>query len=388
MRRGRAQTDVMSRAAEMDIVIVHYHAAELVCEAVAALRADAGQSNLLLHIVVADNGSTPEERALLQSLGVDCFDTGKNAGYAGAINAAFPRTRSDFIVLMNEDVMVLSGCLRTLRAALASGAAVAGPQFYWDLDCVFRLPCTEERTRANEISKLAGKRNPAKLHRARVKWREHARRHWRSPDPLATTSLSGALLAFRRDTWTAIGPFDEEFTLYFEENDWLLRVAQAGLVSQYVPSAKAIHLHNPRLTDEPERAQWEAESFRRFGDRHYGERFMRRLLLAGKRETIVPRWLPADGESFRIDLSGECVWPLWVELSPSAYGFPAATAWIAGQATKYWRLPPMRGLEFLYGTFYVQVVDDIGREFGSYRFRRNAGRSDAAFGPDLELRNQ
>jgi N-acetylglucosaminyl-diphospho-decaprenol L-rhamnosyltransferase len=386
MRRGRAPIDVISRAAEMDIVIVHYHAAGLVRDAVAALRADAVQSNLLLNIIVADNGSTAEERALLQSLGVDCFDTGKNAGYAGAINASFPRSRSDFIVLMNEDVIVLPGCLRTLQAALASGAAIAGPQFYWDRDCVFRLPCTEERTRSNEIAKLGGKRTPSRLQHARLKWREHARRHWRSLDPLATTSLSGALLAFRRDTWTTIGPFDEQFTLYFEENDWLLRIAKAVLVSQYVPSAKAIHLHNPRLTDGSERAQWEAESFRRFGDRHYGERFMRRLLLANKRETIVPHWLLAGGESFQIDIPGDCVWPLWVELSPSAFGFPAATTCIADQATTYWRLPAMRGLEFLCGTFYVQVVDDIGRELGGYSFRRNAKGSKTDFGPGLELR--
>jgi hypothetical protein len=115
---------------------------------------------------------------------------------------------------------------------------------------------------------------------------------------------------------------------------------------------------------------------------------MRRLLLAGKRETIVPRWSLADGESFQIDIPGKCVWPLWVELSPSAFGFPAATACIADRATTYWRLPPMRGLEFLDGTFYVQVVDDAGRELGGYSFRRNAKGSDAAFGPGLELRRQ
>ena len=45
---------------------------------------------------------------------------------AGAINAAVPHTRSDFIAVMNEDVLVLPGCLRALRTALASGAAVAG----------------------------------------------------------------------------------------------------------------------------------------------------------------------------------------------------------------------------------------------------------------------
>src|SRR5690348_14940391 len=129
----------------MDVVIVHYHAADAVRDAVAALLRDE------VRIIVADNGSTPDERALLRSLPVTYLDVGRNAGYAGAINAAFPHTHSDFVVVMNEDVLVLPGCLAALRHALESGAAVAGPELYWDRGCTLLLPCTEERTPRNEL---------------------------------------------------------------------------------------------------------------------------------------------------------------------------------------------------------------------------------------------
>lgn len=375
---GQAYAHLMitdGRAAEMDIVIVHYHAAESVRDAVAALRLDASRSNVLVNIVVADNGSTPEERALLQSLDIEYLNTGRNAGYAGAVNIAVRTTRSDSIVVMNEDVIVLPGCLRALNTALMSGASVAGPQFYWDRDCTFLLPCTEERTRRNELLKVAGKRSLMKLERARKEWRKHARRHWRSRDPVPTTALSGALLAFRRETWSAVGPFDDEFPLYFEENDWLFRVARAGLRSLYVPAAKAIHLHNPTLARAPERLQWEAESFLRFGNRYYGERFMRRLSLACRRESVIPDWqaFAADGTgAIRVDTAEECVWPLWVELTPSPFGFPAATTCIADPKTEWWSLPPMRGLEFHDGTLHVQFVDDIGRELCRYSLQHMA----------------
>ena len=366
--------------AEMDVIIVHHHAATSVRDAVAALRLDASRSNILLNIVLADNGSTPEERTLLQSLNAHYLDSGRNAGYAGAVNIAFPTTRSDFILLMNEDVMVLPGCLRALHTGLMSGASVAGPQFYWDRDCIFLLPCTEERTRGNELLKVAGNRNAKQLKRARRRWREHARRHWRSRDSLPTTALSGALLAFRRDTWTAIGPFDEGFSLYFEEDDWLLRAACAGLQSLYVPSAKAIHLHNPRLAQRPERLRWEAESFGRFGNRYYGERFMQRLSLAGRRESVVPDWQAVAADStgaIRLEIAEECAWPLWVELTPSPLGFPAATTRISDPQTECWPLPPLRGLEFLDGTVYLQLVDDAGRELCSYGVQRNAASPSA-----------
>jgi N-acetylglucosaminyl-diphospho-decaprenol L-rhamnosyltransferase len=338
----------------MDVVIVHYHAAAGVREAVEALRADARASNLPIHIVVADNGSTPDERALLDSLRVTLIAIGRNAGYAGAINAAMQHTRSDFIVVMNEDVLVLPGCLRELRTALASGAAVAGPKFYWDRDCTLLLPCTEERTRRNELAKAAGRRSLEKLETARQAWRQHARRHWRSRDPLPSTSLSGALLAFRRDTWDAIGPFDEGFRLYYEENDWLLRAAHAGRQPFYVPAAEAIHLHNPSAGQSAERRAWESESFLRFGARHYGSRFMKRLLLLARRgESVIPEWSTVPDVVHGADL--------WIEVSPSAFGFPAATTRMNGSP-----FPSMRGLELGHRALYFQIVDDDGRELSRY----------------------
>ncbi|HXH90561.1 MAG TPA: glycosyltransferase [Thermoanaerobaculia bacterium] len=359
-------------AAELDVIIVHYHAAASVREAVAALRLDANGTNIRLNIVIADNGSTPEERAVLQSLDVHYLDSGRNAGYAGAVNIAFSATSSDVVVLMNEDVNVLPGCLRALSTTLRSGASIAGPQFYWDRDCTFLLPCTEERTRGKERLKVGGKRSLTHLARARSKWREHARRHWRAAEPLPTTALSGALLAFRRDTWSTIGPFDEGFSLYFEEDDWLLRAVHAGLLTLYVPSAKAIHRHNTKLAREAKRVQWEAESFRRFGDRYYGERFMRRLALAAKREQVVPDWQELAAEptgAVRLELPRNCTWPLWIELTPSPLGFPAAMTRITDPTAEIWQLPPLRGLEFL-ETFYLQLVDDAGRELGAYHVQR------------------
>ena len=355
-----------SPAAQMDIVIVHLHAAEQVRDAVAALRADARGTDVELHIIVADNGSTPDELRILQSLGIDYIATGANVGYAGAMNIAFARTRFPYLILMNEDVLVLPGCLRTLHDALASGAAIAGPEFYWDLDRVFRLPCTEEKSRRAELRKLAGKRTLPNLRRVRDAWREHARRHWRAVGPLPSLSLSGAMMAFRRDAWNTVGPIDSGFVLYFEEDDWYHRMAAAGLQCLYVPAAKVVHLHNPKLATTPARLKMEADSFVRFGNRYYGERFMHRLIAVSHRPPVVPewpRWSGNDGLEIALDDLRDCTWPLWIELTVTPLGFPAATAVVTDPATKSWTMPPMKGLKSLQdATLYLQVVDDDGRE--------------------------
>lgn len=359
--------------ADLDVIIVHYHAAQLVRQAVESLKRDAHDSGLVIRIFVADNGSTPDERELLQACDVEHLETGRDAGYAGGLNFAFPATSSDSVVVMNEDIIVLPGCLRSLRDQLIRGAAVCGPEFFWDEDRIFRLPCTEERTRRNELLKVSGKRNLTRLHVARQAWRAHARRFWRSTDPLDTTSLSGALLAFRRDAWMTVGAFDEGFQLYFDENDWLFRIRDAGLRSVYVPRAKAIHLHNPKLADDADRSAWATQSFLRFGNRYYGETFMRRLFAAGSRPAVVPKWEPLSGgkPSIALNASADYAWPLWVELTPSPFGYPAAAACLVEPATR-WQFPAMRGLEFLNGTLHLQLVDDAGREIRGFRLQKKA----------------
>jgi GT2 family glycosyltransferase len=139
-----------------------------------------------------------------------------------------------------------------------------------------------------------------KLRRARRGWREHARRHWRASAALPTASLSGALLAFRRDTWNIVGPMDDRYHLYFEEDDWLCRIGRAKLTSLYVPQAAAIHLHNPDLAQSPARLAFQAESFLRFGNHYYGETFMRRLSLLSARKSVQTSW-PRLGDAFPID---------------------------------------------------------------------------------------
>lgn len=355
-----------TRRADLDVIIVHYHAAAHVRDAVAALRSDAESTGLSLQIIVADNGSTSEERTVLQSLPIRYFDTGRNAGYAGAANAAFEETSAACIVLMNEDVLVLPGCLGKLHEALLAGASVTGPLFFWDRDATFMLPCTEERTRRSELTRVTAAASVAKLQRARREWREHARRHWRATTALPSISLSGALLAFRRDTWDIVGPFDDRYHLYFEEDDWLRRLTNAKLTSLYVPQAAAIHLHNPRLAQSPARLAYQAASFLRFGNHYYGKPFMRRLALLSARRSERPARPPLARSTFAPDLGSLSQSDVWIELSPSPLGFPAAATRVSGASLKSWTLPPLRGLEFLDEPLYLQAVDDQGEELGEY----------------------
>lgn len=355
-----------SKHPSIDVVIVHHHAATAAARAVKSLNASLSESAMSLRIFVADNGSTAEERKLLASLPVTVIDVGRNAGYAGAINLAMSHTDADVVVVMNEDVTLTSRCLRELHAALSRGAAVAGPRFYWSDDRSFMLPCTELRTREAELAKVEAMRDPLRLHQVRTDWRRHARATWSAVDPVETISLSGAMIAFTREAWTKVGPFDDEFILYFEEDDWLHRVREAGLKSVCVPTAEAIHHHDPGSAQSAERQRWERESFQRFGVRYYGESFMQKLTAASAEPAVPPVWreLPFPTASISVCADGHS--GIWIELTPSPFGFPAASFRYASELKSLSDLTAIFP-EHLQGGFFVQIVDDAGCELESFR---------------------
>lgn len=315
------------------LILVHYHTPELAAEAVAALRADVDHAADTEWLLV-DNGSDAAGRALLESLPVQRIDPGTNLGYAGGVNLGAARSTAEILIFMNPDVLVLPGCIAALVERLQSGAAVAGPAFWWDRGRRMLLPPAEARGRWEELV------------RSRQRWRRHARRHWEARSPIASWSLSGSLLAIRRDAWERVGPFDEGFRLFFEETDWLLRAKRLGLRSEYVPGAEAIHLYNRSAAREPRARQWFEESARRFRRLHYGSGFSWLLERMPRRTTELPvlERIPVEAG-------------VWVEVSPNPEGFPAAAERIS--APGLWTLPDEIALE---GSWIAQVTDAQGRE--------------------------
>lgn len=316
-------------AVQLAVVIIHYHTPDLLRQAVDTLRAVVRESPLELDLVVVDNGSTPDDQQTLAALPARLLSPDENLGYAGGINLGMGATEAESVVVMNPDVMVLPGCLEALVAALNGGAAVAGPRFFWDATRRFMLPPLEPVGRGWELLNTLADRGGFFTRRARARWRRHARRHWLAEHPLPSYSLSGALLAIRRDAWERVGRFDEGYQLYFEETDWLERARRLGLRSIYVPAAEAVHLYAQSTVREGRAAAWFLASNRRFRRRAYGIGFARLL------EWLAPQAAPqaAAPQTPLAAKPAESSAPpfpaVWLEVAPSPKGYPAAG----------WRLP-------------------------------------------------
>jgi len=214
-------------------LVVSYRRPDLLRRTVAALQ---NTAYVDLRILVVDNGSDSLAAGVLADIAsgrVEILRLERNYGFAGGVNRGvehllrFARKRPDVIALVNPDCIVNPGWLGPFVAVLDAEpeTAVVGARLF-EPDGV-TLQHAGGAIASNGLT-------------------SHYGRGVRSADAYATSRdvdyVTGALCAFRLDTWQRIGPFDERyFPAYFEEADFCVRARAAGYRVRYVPESEAIH---------------------------------------------------------------------------------------------------------------------------------------------------
>jgi N-acetylglucosaminyl-diphospho-decaprenol L-rhamnosyltransferase len=221
------------------VVVVTYNSERLVDDLVTSL--DDGLKGVDWHLTVADNASADNTVSTLHRLApkATIVEMGRNAGYAAGINAAVRSASAhSAILVLNPDVRLLPGCVASLLGALRPGTGMVVPQL---LDGESAL--IESMRREPTVVRAWGDA----LLGARRAGRHPAlgevvtdRQHYQAE--AVTDWAEGSTLLITRDCWNRCAPWDESFFLYSEETDFALRARDAGFVTRYVPSARAVHL--------------------------------------------------------------------------------------------------------------------------------------------------
>jgi GT2 family glycosyltransferase len=252
------------------LLLINYRSASLAIDAIRTARASSSQP---LQVVAVDNSSDASEARALGPVADVVIAAPRNLGYAGGINAGRRACDGDVIIVTNPDVRFGGNAIDALVDA---DAAVAGPALFWDEAYAWRLPPAELHTALQVASRALASRSRAWA-RARDRRRFLARvAFWSLVVPSRVRTLSGAVLAIKAKAFDDAQGFDERFQLYFEENDFLRRVA-GDIV--YVPAARCHHLYNQSAGESPESAalyaQSESQYLRKWGG-GFAKQFERR----------------------------------------------------------------------------------------------------------------
>ncbi|MBS4729034.1 glycosyltransferase family 2 protein [Mycobacterium sp. SM1] len=204
-----------------------------------------------LQVLLADNGSTDgaPQAALERYPEVRLLHTGANLGYGTAVNRAIRQLAQDgevsdeWVIVANPDVQWGPGSIDALLDAAARWprAATLGP--------LIREPDGSVYPSARQLPSLVRggmhavigpiwRGNP---------WSRAYRQECLAPCERPVGWLSGSCLLVRRAAFDQVGGFDERYFLYFEDVDLGDRLAKAGWLNVYVPSAEVLH-HKGHVT--------------------------------------------------------------------------------------------------------------------------------------------
>ncbi len=313
-------------------IIVSFRSAPLAARAIVSLREDSLRSGERLETIVVVNSQDEAEVRTVSDVADVTIDAGRNLGYAGGLNQGIAAARGDVLFLMNPDVTVLPGAVAALAAAVRTSSLVlAGPATFLDPEAAILIPPFEEPGPLD----LARRRLALEPDASPRVFARRLRRTLRAAAALsrgeafAVSAIPGALMAVSRRTFETVGPFDEGYRLYYEENDWQRRLRRAGGSLLMVGAARAVHPYGRSTAQEPSVATWFAASEKRYFAAHFGARGA--AAHAALAATPAPVWpaLPVaedlewEGESLGVALSPLRSFAVfgWAPLSPATRSF-------------------------------------------------------------------
>jgi GT2 family glycosyltransferase len=201
-------------------------------------------------VFVADNASTDNSIAYLQSLGdtVKIIQLDKNYGFTGGYNKALKQIQADYFVLLNSDVQVTNGWIKPIIDLLDSRNEVG--------ICQPKIKAFHHPTEFEYAGASGGY----------IDWMGYPFCRGRLfnslevdngqyNDRLEVFWATGACMFIRSELYNELGGLDENFFAHMEEIDLCWRAQLLGKKVMVVPQAEVYHVgggtlpkNNPRKT--------------------------------------------------------------------------------------------------------------------------------------------
>lgn len=228
------------------IVVTHDSAAVLPECLSAFRRAD-------VPVVVVDNASGDDTVKVAEDYGAIVIRNGRNEGYGRANNCGVRAAASDYVLIANPDLVLADGAIAALEAATRHypEAGLYAPRILEHDGRVFFQP---RSLLATYLTNPSG-------------------RSWLPAGDVCAPFFSGACFVMRRDVFLALGGFDENIFLFYEDDDLCRRLADSGKSLVWVH--EAIVRHGRGRSSSPKRGRafrmrWHQAWSKAYVSRKYG----------------------------------------------------------------------------------------------------------------------
>lgn len=213
----------------VSIVIPVYNDYELTIKCVESIRKFSSEQDV--KIILVDDGSDEETIQKLKTIPEEFILSNKNEGFARTVNKGLIETKTEDVVVLNNDTLVQKGWLESLQFWAYSDAkiGIVGPKLLYPDQTIQWAGSYRNLTDPD--------------------WFDHYYRFQKANYPAANYShpvlaVTGACMYVKREVLNKIGVFDPEFGMAFEDIDYCLRAWQAGFKSVYCPKSIVTHLES------------------------------------------------------------------------------------------------------------------------------------------------
>lgn len=228
----------------LDVVLVNWNAGELLRACLASFADVRREGFELGRVIVVDNASSDGSAEGLEAVGaaagvrVEVRRNGRNLGFGRACNAGARGSVADHLLFLNPDTRLLPDSLAVPVAHLAAEprVAIAGIQLVDEAGEV-TTSCARFPTLPNLLASAVGVDRLLPRAGLGVRMTE-----WDHAESRRVHHVMGAFLMIRREVFEAVGGFDEDYFVYFEDLDLSRRVAAAGWESSFLAEARALHV--------------------------------------------------------------------------------------------------------------------------------------------------
>ena len=182
-------------------------------------------------VIVVDSGSSDDGPELAAERGAEVVPLDGNRGFGAGCNAGIQRVEEPVTAFVNPDVELLDDGLAGLAQDALAGGSLLAPR-------LLNADGTVQDS-AHPLPGRLGTLVPAVLPRRVLPTRFEP---WRGHRPRVVGWAVAACVLGRTDELRALGPFDPDAFLFYEDMELCLRARRAGISTIYRPDVAVRHL--------------------------------------------------------------------------------------------------------------------------------------------------
>jgi len=185
------------------------------------------QINNNFEIIVVDNASTDGSvKYLKQKFSkIKIIESRENAGYAGGNNLGVKNAKGEYILILNNDIIVDKNFLQEIWKNKDKADILGVKNYYYD--------------KKNILWSVGSKVNKFTMKASLLGNKEED--YGQYDKNFSPSQVTGSAMLINKKVINKIGFLDKNYFAYYEETEWQTRAKNAGFRTSWIPSAKLWH---------------------------------------------------------------------------------------------------------------------------------------------------